>query len=183
MYNTGNLKSFNNNGYVAYYIPEHHCASSVGMVYEHMIVAEKMLGRELKNGEVVHHKDRNKKNNSPDNLMVFKTNTDHSAYHAGCDIKPDGDVWVATLSNKVICPVCGNTKDYKAKLCIDCNRKEISKHIPTKENLIEYICTYSMVKVGKIFNVSDNAVRKWCKKYGLPYKKKDIDELRFKFQI
>jgi len=25
--------------------------------------------------------------------------------------------------------------------------------------------------------VSDNAVRKWCKYYGLPYRKKDIKEI------
>jgi hypothetical protein len=28
-----------------------------------------------------------------------------------------------------------------------------------------------------MFGVSDNAVRKWCKAYGLPYKKKDIKNI------
>lgn len=35
------------------------------------MVAERMLGRKLKPGEVVHHIDGNKRNNAPENLMVF----------------------------------------------------------------------------------------------------------------
>jgi len=31
-----------------------------------------------------------------------------------------------------------------------------------------------MIKVGKKYGVSDNAVRKWCKRYGLPYKSRTI---------
>ena len=29
----------------------------------------------------------------------------------------------------------------------------------------------SFVEIGKKYGVSDNAIRKWCKKYNLPYKK------------
>jgi hypothetical protein len=32
--------------------------------------------------------------------------------------------------------------------------------------------------VGEKFGVSDNAVRKWCKKYGLPCKKNEIKKMR-----
>ncbi len=39
--------------------------------YEHRLVAEKMVGRKLKKGEIVHHKDENKQNNSPNNLEVL----------------------------------------------------------------------------------------------------------------
>ena len=30
--------------------------------------------------------------------------------------------------------------------------------------------------VAKIYGVSDNAVRKWCKRYDLPFKTKDLKE-------
>lgn len=48
----------------------------------HRIEAEKMLGRKLKRGEVVHHKDENKHNNNHDNLIVFRSQSEHAKYHA-----------------------------------------------------------------------------------------------------
>ncbi|NOZ35667.1 MAG: hypothetical protein GXO80_10265 [Chlorobi bacterium] len=48
---------------------------------EHRKVVEKKLGRKLKKGEVVHHKDRNKKNNSADNLWVFRNQEEHDRTH------------------------------------------------------------------------------------------------------
>lgn len=50
--------------------------------HEHRVVAEKMLGRPLLAGEVVHHINGNKHDNRPENLMVFATQQEHVAYHA-----------------------------------------------------------------------------------------------------
>lgn len=47
----------------------------------HRWAAEKKLGRKLRNGEVVHHKDRNKLNNNPDNLYVCKNQVEHDRIH------------------------------------------------------------------------------------------------------
>lgn len=59
-----------------------------GVTYEktygrhtHRVVAEKMLGRKLKPGEVVHHIDGDKRNNAPENLMVFSSQAEHAAWH------------------------------------------------------------------------------------------------------
>lgn len=169
-------------GYYSYYIPEHHLANKSGLVYEHMIVAEKILGRKLKAGEVVHHKDENKKNNSPDNIMVFKTRKDHSAYHKGCDIYLDNDVYVAIKKlidgNKNKCPVCGKLKDSQATMCIECYNKKRSKNIPSKNELSLLLKDNNIIEISRMFNVSDTAVRKWCKKYNLPFKKDDIIKFR-----
>ena len=47
----------------------------------HRWVAEKKLGRRLRDEEVVHHKDRDKLNNHPSNLWVFKNQYDHDRIH------------------------------------------------------------------------------------------------------
>ncbi len=48
----------------------------------HRVIAEIKLGRKLKPGEVVHHKNENKRNSSPDNLTVFSSQSEHAAWHA-----------------------------------------------------------------------------------------------------
>ena len=47
----------------------------------HRVVAEKMIGRDLKPGEVVHHLDGNIRNNCPKNLMVLKSQSEHAKIH------------------------------------------------------------------------------------------------------
>ena len=51
-------------GYVWVVCREHPHANRDGCVREHRLVMEKMIGRYLERGEVVHHKDRNKSNNA-----------------------------------------------------------------------------------------------------------------------
>lgn len=69
------------NGYALSYAPEHPRAMRNGYVYAHILVAEKILGRPIERGEEVHHRDGDRQNNSPENLMVFATKGEHSAFH------------------------------------------------------------------------------------------------------
>lgn len=75
------------------------------------------------------------------------------------------------------CENCGKElyKYNKGRFCRKCMPKmsielSISKKEPpvSKEDLLELLCKNSFVQVGKIFGVSDNAIRKWCDKYGIP---------------
>ena len=47
----------------------------------HRILAEEIIGRPLKKGEVVHHKDDNPRNNSIDNLEVLSSQAEHAKLH------------------------------------------------------------------------------------------------------
>lgn len=44
----------------------------------------------------------------------------------------------------------------------------------TREELKKKIRTQSFLSIGKEFNISDNAIRKWCDKFNLPRTKKEI---------
>lgn len=50
--------------------------------HEHRTVAEQILGRPLLAGEVVHHRDGNKRNNSVENIVVFASQREHAKHHA-----------------------------------------------------------------------------------------------------
>lgn len=49
--------------------------------HTHRIVAEEKLGRPLKKGEIVHHIDEDKRNNDPDNIIVFSSQAEHARHH------------------------------------------------------------------------------------------------------
>lgn len=50
-------------------------------VHTHRLVAAEKIGRPLKKGEVVHHKDNVKRNNNPDNLEVLASQSEHCKIH------------------------------------------------------------------------------------------------------
>lgn len=67
------------NGYVFVYAPDHPSAHG-GVVQEHRLVMEKVIGRYLESYEVVHHRDGNRLNNDPSNLEL-KTRGRHISEH------------------------------------------------------------------------------------------------------
>jgi len=74
-------KRKNHNGYTLIRMSNHPRAVN-GYVFEHILIMESILGRYLTSEEVVHHINSNKNDNSPQNLMLFKNESDHQQYHA-----------------------------------------------------------------------------------------------------
>lgn len=70
----------NKDGYIEVYCPEHPNARKyTKYILEHRLVMERVLGRFLGRGEVVHHKNGVKTDNRPENLEVFESNKEHLA--------------------------------------------------------------------------------------------------------
>jgi hypothetical protein len=68
-------------GYVLLKMPEHHRANKIGYVPEHVVVAEKTIGRPLARDEVVHHINHIRDDNRPENLQVM-TDREHRSLHS-----------------------------------------------------------------------------------------------------
>lgn len=106
------------------------------------------------------------------------------------------------------CSLCGKEISKKATYCKTCRIKENAKTVqpikkkvkgtllssstqstnrvtkkPSKDQLKYDILRNSMTIVADKFGVTDNAVRKWCKSYDLPYKYKDILKFREELNI
>jgi hypothetical protein len=68
-------------GYVLIRRPNHPHVNKSGYIKRATLVLEKKLGRFLLHGEEAHHIDKNKQNDSPNNLEC-KTHTAHARHHA-----------------------------------------------------------------------------------------------------
>ena len=68
------------------------------------------------------------------------------------------------LINVQFC-ICGEPITKGAKTCVPCNRlkRRKVKERPTKEELLSLVGQIPMVKIGKMYGVSDNCIRKWLK--------------------
>ncbi|MDP9486326.1 MAG: HNH endonuclease [Actinomycetota bacterium] len=62
------------------YVPDHPRRNAKGEVPVHVLVAEARIGRYLEDGEVVHHLDKDRDNNAPENLCVM-LNREHLTLH------------------------------------------------------------------------------------------------------
>ena len=75
------------------------------------------------------------------------------------------------------CLDCGQEISSNAQYCLSCRAKH-SRIVerPSREELKNLIRTKTFIQLGKDFNVSDNAIRKWCRSENLPSKKSEINK-------
>lgn len=77
------------------------------------------------------------------------------------------------------CKDCGKEISEFAERCKMCENKfrkiEAANDYPiTRDELKQLLRTTSFLQIGKQFNVSDNAIRKWCRNLNLPCRAHDI---------
>jgi hypothetical protein len=150
------------NGYRYFYDPQHPMANVAGIVYEHRAVMFEHLGRVLRSDECVHHIDGDKLNNDPANLVVWLSQVHSMRHHVGEEVS-------------VRCARCGKwflrspsgfeNARYCSNVCRGASQRRVAH--PSKQTLKEEMASNSWVALGRKYGVSDNAVRKWAKRYGL----------------
>ena len=73
------------------------------------------------------------------------------------------------------CVDCGCQIHRGSLRCIQCDHKRQYKvNHPSREELKNLIRNKPFIQIAKQFNVSDNTIRKWCKKENLPFRSSDI---------
>lgn len=82
-------------------------------------------------------------------------------------------------TKKKFCVDCGKEISLNSIRCLGCANKKRAVSLEdmpiTREELKELIRTTPFTTIGTNFNVSDNAIRKWCDKFNLPHTKKEIN--------
>ena len=66
-----------------------------------------------------------------------------------------------------VCKKCGVEISSKAIYCVNCYREQTTEKYPDKEQLTKDIKQLGFCGTGRKYGVSDNAIRKYCKKIGL----------------
>ena len=138
---------------LVFYDKDHPLARQNGMVALHRHIMSVHLGHWLKRYEMVYFRDGDKSNISLDNLTMATGRSDVEKQ----------------------CPRCGKAfhiKQSDAKernYCSPaCWSKASRKFDPTPEELSKLVWEMSTVRIAKEFGVSDKALAKRCRKYGIP---------------
>ena len=111
----------------------------------------------------LNHVDSDTNNNSLDNLRLLCAN----CYCQSLVQDEESSVELAPKVKKTKCKDCKSEISDGASRCMDCNGKKNRKtKRPSKDDLVKDKKELRFfTKIGQKYGVSDNAVRKWFKKY------------------
>ncbi len=97
-------RSVTEHGYILLRVGvEHHLADVRGYAYEHRVVAEQVMGRHLRSGEIAHHKNGIRSDNRPQNIEIIDGISHHWLKHR----KHNSGRRLPGQENTVVFCVCG----------------------------------------------------------------------------
>ena len=78
-----------------------------------------------------------------------------------------------------VCKKCGVKLNYTnlTGMCDKCYHESLRENWPNRETLKNLIRIKPFTQIGKLYEVTDNSVRKWCDKYNLPRTKQQINQI------
>lgn len=141
--------------------------------YLHKIVAEAFIDNPNDYGEV-NHINHNKLDASVANLeWCDRSQNMKYAVDFYRNNKEKGNQY-SSIAKTCNCIDCGTQIHVGAVRCVPCDKvKSRVVDRPSKDKLRELLVISNFKAVGTMFGVSDNAVRKWCKFYGMSTKSSD----------
>lgn len=121
-----------------------------GRALHHRLVMEEIVGRQLLDSEIVHHKDENKGNNDPANLILCRDSAEHHLLHLQAEALRES----------------GHLDWRKCSFCKQWDKPE-NLYVPPRRGTVEH-------------RACGNSYRKkWAakKRYAMPKKQKSRNEL------
>lgn len=155
------------NGYIVYN------KNSV-RIYEHRAVAELSTGG-FPTGHHIHHINEKPLDNRAKNLLPLSV-TEHGRLHASRFGRPRLQVACASCGKKFFqkhSQLKRIQNPYCSVRCSQLGSRKVKR--PSRAELAELLEEHAnFCALGRLFGVSDNAVRRWCRYYGLPYRTRDL---------
>lgn len=124
----------------------------------------------------IHHIDGDYENNKLENLQVLCPNCHSLTPNFKALNKSERQrTQVRKDKKEYYCIDCGKPISKGSTRCQQCASKyRITDKPFSREELKQLIRTTPFTTIGKMVNVSDNTIRKWCIQYKLPAKKSEI---------